>query len=480
MPRKNARVDAFVLEALRLNPSTPKDPWVEKRAVIAGHRMHARAARQQARYDVEAAGVAEYHDAEAERLEAELEAAGHKRPRGARYRKNPLDYLDATPGQNTKTEAFKRWFKGSKVVDQTGAPLVVFHGTDNGGFYAFNRGESVGLFFASNQELAESYVNAPRTIAGDEYDDPTPTLFSSFEEFLRKHERWAPLFEVEKMGGGYKVFFDGDHVIDFMPDSDDEEEFLAAVNSQTTRQSGVYAVYLRIENPFIVNARGENWDEIMMGGKKYTTNELVMLAESDGSYDGVIIKNVGDSGGGGTGYQDERGTVFIVFDPKQIKSYDNIGTFDPTTADIRRNARQNPARRNPHRPDGDALTAWCASDESYAVLDETSAAGSSWMAGACVLLAKAIRKAYPDARLVGIETPDGIQHVGAEIGDVVLDALGGHSSHSWEEDWLAYEQLPANTPVRVVSLKGVPRSELPDAESPATPADVALVARALP
>jgi ribosome assembly protein YihI (activator of Der GTPase) len=106
MTRRNARIDSFVLDALGFDgprsnprrraprdprPSAPynpsADPWAVQRAVIAEHRMHAAAARQQARYDADALEVAEYHDAEAERLEAEL-AAG----RGRKKRKNPVDH----------------------------------------------------------------------------------------------------------------------------------------------------------------------------------------------------------------------------------------------------------------------------------------------------------------------------------------------------------------------------------------------------
>jgi GNAT superfamily N-acetyltransferase len=90
MARKNARIDAHILGLLFPNPEAPAKSWEAKRAVIAKHRMHAAAARQQARYDAEAREAVEYHDAEAERLEDELEAAGHLRPRGARYRKNPV------------------------------------------------------------------------------------------------------------------------------------------------------------------------------------------------------------------------------------------------------------------------------------------------------------------------------------------------------------------------------------------------------
>ena len=91
--RKNARIDEHILDLFfegRLNPATklPKDAtpaevhaWFKAQE----HRTLATAARRRAHYDVEEAGVAEYHDAEVARLEAEL-AAG----RGRKKRKNPL------------------------------------------------------------------------------------------------------------------------------------------------------------------------------------------------------------------------------------------------------------------------------------------------------------------------------------------------------------------------------------------------------
>jgi hypothetical protein len=136
-------------------------------------------------------------------------------------------------------------------------------------------------------------------------------------------------------------------------------------------------------------------------------------------------------------------------------------------------------RVNPEGIDGDALAAWCDSNESYAVLDATASAGSSWMAGACVLLAKALVSQHPGARLVGIEVDGVVQHVGALVGDVVYDALGAHDERAWAADWLDYEQLDPRTPAHVVSLEGVPASALPDVESPATARDVRLVASAL-
>lgn len=95
--RKNARIDEHILDLFfegRLNPATklPKDAtpaevhaWFKAQE----HRTLATAARRRAHYDVEEAGVAEYHDAEVARLEAEL-AAG--RGRAGRRRKNPVDH----------------------------------------------------------------------------------------------------------------------------------------------------------------------------------------------------------------------------------------------------------------------------------------------------------------------------------------------------------------------------------------------------
>ncbi len=71
-----------------MNPfDTPADAqaWLNARAVIGKHRLHADAARQQTRYDPEAHEVAEYHDAEAARLEAEL---------AERFRENPYEPED--------------------------------------------------------------------------------------------------------------------------------------------------------------------------------------------------------------------------------------------------------------------------------------------------------------------------------------------------------------------------------------------------
>lgn len=56
------------------------------------------------------------------------------------------------------TPAFKRWFEGSKVVDEDGKPLVVYHGTgENFSVFEYNKFKSLGTWFAKQPELASQY-----------------------------------------------------------------------------------------------------------------------------------------------------------------------------------------------------------------------------------------------------------------------------------------------------------------------------------
>jgi hypothetical protein len=68
------------------------------------------------------------------------------------------------------------------------------------------------------------------------------------------------------------------------------------------------------------------------------TDKLAHYAKDNG-YDGLIVKNVHDSGDEGDG--DPEGTVYVVFDPNQVKSVYNRGTWSREDNDI----RHNPGRR---------------------------------------------------------------------------------------------------------------------------------------
>lgn len=103
---------------------------------------------------------------------------------------------------------------------------------------------------------------------------------------------------------------------------------------------GIYNLYGKTSNMLEYDAKGENWNSIGVDesvdetfrkaienrwGLAYSTNDLVEEAIRQG-YDGIVIKNVMDSGGGVLNAvipQTER----IYFNPKNLKSADTV-TYD--------------------------------------------------------------------------------------------------------------------------------------------------------
>lgn len=77
--------------------------------------------------------------------------------------KGGLNQLTDAQKKQTQTPEFEKWFGDSKVVDENGEPLVVYHGTDSG-FDVFNRSMSgknsdvkEGFFFSSDIGIAATY-----------------------------------------------------------------------------------------------------------------------------------------------------------------------------------------------------------------------------------------------------------------------------------------------------------------------------------
>ncbi len=67
--------------------------------------------------------------------------------------------LNAFQRRQTQTPEFARWFGDSKVVDEHGEPLVVYHGTDEK-FTAFEKSRiesESGFFFVTSKEAAKGY-----------------------------------------------------------------------------------------------------------------------------------------------------------------------------------------------------------------------------------------------------------------------------------------------------------------------------------
>lgn len=86
--------------------------------------------------------------------------------------------------------------------------------------------------------------------------------------------------------------------------------------------NGLMPVYLSLQNPKVLDWGGQNW-------WNRSPKRDISQAFEDG-HDGVIIKNMRDESHGGG----KSSTVYVAFDPKQIKSAHNEGTWRTDTADI--------------------------------------------------------------------------------------------------------------------------------------------------
>lgn len=201
------------------------------------------------------------------------------------HREGPLreHYVISPP----TSAAFQRWFGKSVTIDHmTGQPIVVYHGTRNGGFTIFDPtkldARHNAFYFSDALPTSETYTNSNKPLKR-----PDPAAESS-----------------------------------------------AAV--------GIYRVYIKLVNPMIINGYGARWNELSdnraPGLSK--TFEFTKWAEKHG-YDGVIFKDIYDDGGLGPYPAPIPATVYAVFDPRAIKSATaNNGNYDPNDPDIRHNPRR--------------------------------------------------------------------------------------------------------------------------------------------
>ena len=193
--------------------------------------------------------------------------------------------LDAEQWATVRTANFKNWFgdwendpeNASKVVDENGEPLVVYHGTTND--------ETKSVW----NEKTKSY----------------DTSHEPFTVFKR---------EVDGLPNS-GLFFN----------SSEDNAYEYGYNN--------YAVYLSAKNPLVIDCKGSLYNSIKHDGKTMDTYDWTNWAEENG-YDGVIFKNIKD----GVDYGSMQNTTddYVAFNSNQIKSAENNnGDFSSGNNDIR-------------------------------------------------------------------------------------------------------------------------------------------------
>lgn len=192
---------------------------------------------------------------------------------------------------------FWKWFGDSKVVDNQGKPLVVYHGT-NKSFNSFDklkRGSVTsakssmdGFWFTTDKNLAGSYANLA------DYKSELSTLKREL-----KRLRNFPLANFKK--------------------EDEIEERIKELEKLNTDNKHIISVYLKIENPKIIDAKGQIYND-------FEENINQAIYNMNG-YDGLIVKNLIDVGEDENPSDFKPSTHYMVLSSNQIKSVDNNGNW---------------------------------------------------------------------------------------------------------------------------------------------------------
>lgn len=184
-----------------------------------------------------------------------------------------------------ENSTFDSWFGNSRVVDQNGKPLVVYHGT-NQTFDTFskkrggmstgdNAGATKGFFFTSDPDEAHEYaLNAGRRVVSN------VSAFEKEQERLRKAQERLELI-AQRTGAkkDWDAFYRAYEAWEtFEIDATREDE---TVNTQ------VVAAHLSMQNPLEVDFNNGSRSE------HGNIDDVISMALKNGN-DGVIMRNISD------------------------------------------------------------------------------------------------------------------------------------------------------------------------------------------
>ena len=221
--------------------------------------------------------------------------------------------LEAAGGDITQTPRFKEWFRESKAVDSDGRPLVVYHGT-SADIEAFDPDrrvgyqQGVGIWMSGSPAVATTYAaGVGRNVL--------PTYASLQQPIV-----------VEAAGSVWSQL--GADTVIRIPETVASAEDVALL-----RDLGIEA-----QEGQITEAREVRLGDLGLAGRegKFSTNDIARWARTLGGVDGVIFKDIVDRGPGVLDAEAQAearapATNILAFEPGQVKSVFNRGTFDPTS-----------------------------------------------------------------------------------------------------------------------------------------------------
>lgn len=263
--------------------------------------------------------------------------------------------------KQTRSKEFKDWFGDSKVVDENGEPLIVYHGTSNKNFKKFDKeflgkntpndstSSKIGFYFSKNKEVAGTYSLSKNDFNEIEtkIKEKEKELKSNTIALKKTEDAFNELNRIDAIGDPslenlsdkeaesilnvqskkYNKIIDDNKVEADKESEEINEKLLEYTNeliNSYLKDNTVIPAFLNIEDPLVSKKRNVKFDnDQLVKGKEKALSE-----NKDG-----IIYNAKDSNL--EGIKDFESTDnYIVFDPNQIKSVFNNGEFNKENDNI--------------------------------------------------------------------------------------------------------------------------------------------------
>ena len=223
--------------------------------------------------------------------------------------------------QSKLNDNFKKWFGNSKIVDESGNPMVCYHGTSQEfnefdkskrGIHSNGPGAGVGFWFSTSPEYFNHYKNHMEVYLSIQ----NPKIFKT-KSYTR--------IELQMLWDMYNNEKDSD-----------ERYFIYKLLKGVSGREDAYDHFLwdlyssNNQIPINQNFYGDLRDIVKLKNPEQSYENYINKLKSEG-YDGIIIK---DTEYDSTYTNGKNNTQIIAFEPNQIKSIKNDNRWDGSSQNI--------------------------------------------------------------------------------------------------------------------------------------------------